>query len=205
MYLFIISLMTHQTPHPNSPHQLSFPPSMQDISVKEILEHHSNDTELLKCILTAKSEEDKKTAARDMLRAEEARIQLRHMDLELAREQHKPSYPPVLARYKPYPPPQHSPYPHSAHPLCPNMHMEERRYNRNNSTTYGEQISHSKVMEALKAKIQRGHTMKDTKTLFHEKIKKPILPPIDTSIRRASQSESSRSDIQRSRSLTPLA
>ncbi|CAO3699721.1 unnamed protein product [Rhizopus stolonifer] len=189
MYLFIISLMTHQTPHPNSPHQLSFPPSMQDISVKEILEHHSNDTELLKCILTAKSEEDKKTAARDMLRAEEARIQLRHMDLELAREQHKPSYPPVLARYKPYPPPQHSPYPHSAHPLCPNMHMEER----------------SKVMEALKAKIQRGHTMKDTKTLFHEKIKKPILPPIDTSIRRASQSESSRSDIQRSRSLTPLA
>lgn len=51
--------MTHQTPHPNSPHQLSFPPSMQDISVKEILEHHSKDTELLKCILTAKSEEDK--------------------------------------------------------------------------------------------------------------------------------------------------
>ncbi|KAG1472502.1 hypothetical protein G6F56_001500 [Rhizopus delemar] len=137
-----------------------------------------------------------------MLRAEEARIQLRHMDLELAREQHKP---PVLTRYKPYPPPQHSPYPFSAHPLFPNMHMEERRYNRNNSVAYEEQISHSKVMEALKAKIQRDHTMKDNKTLFHEKIKKTILPPIDTSIRRASQSESSRSDIQRSHSLTPLA
>ncbi|EPB86196.1 hypothetical protein HMPREF1544_07008 [Mucor circinelloides 1006PhL] len=254
--------MANHSPHPNSlsPHskqptsafQWPIPPSpshlkpnpqaMNDITVKEILERYNEDPELLKYILTAKTEEDKKKAAKDTLRAEEARIQLRHMDLELAREQSKasarferPVYPPgypqpyphavpaihhqaqivahaphpqhpypyyslapvqqqVLARFNQ--PPQHvpgqqqppaspsMPYPHSAHPLCPPpvdeknfasrlpqfrqpspsaaaaLSEENRKRSRASISSPNEieqdKLSHNKVMEALKAKIQRG-------------------------------------------------
>lgn len=176
------------------------------------------------------------------MRAEEARIQLRHMDLELAREQSKassrferpvypPGYPqpyphavqamhhqaPVVAHaphpHQPYPyyslapvqqqvlarfqqPPQHAPgqqqppaspsmpYPHSAHPLCPPpadeksfasrlpqfrqtspsaaaaLSEENKKRSRASISSPNEveqdKLSHNKVMEALKAKIQRG-------------------------------------------------
>lgn len=184
-----------------------------------------------------------KKAAKDTLRAEEARIQLRHMDLELCREQAKasarferPAYPPGYpqpypphaapathhqsqiaphtAHPQPYPyyslapvqqqvlarfqqPPQHAPgqqqapaspsmpYPHSAHPLCPppadeknlasrlphlrqpspsaaGLSEETKKRSRASisSPNEGEQqdkLRHTKVMEALKAKIQRGN------------------------------------------------
>ncbi|KAG2213193.1 hypothetical protein INT47_011342, partial [Mucor saturninus] len=90
--------ITHS--HPNN--------NMNELTVKEILERYSDDPELMKYILTAKSEEDKKKAAKDTLKAEEARIQLRQMDLDFAREQTKAS-----TRYErshpvsSYPPPQH--------------------------------------------------------------------------------------------------
>ncbi|CEG84450.1 hypothetical protein RMATCC62417_18252 [Rhizopus microsporus] len=66
--------MTNQSPHPNSlspqskhPQSafqwpippLSQPNSSPEISVREILDRYSDDPELLKYILTAKSEEDK--------------------------------------------------------------------------------------------------------------------------------------------------
>lgn len=75
--------MASHSPHPNSlsPHskqptsafQWPIPPSpshlkpvanpnMNDITVKEILERYNEDPELLKYILTAKSEEDKVTS-----------------------------------------------------------------------------------------------------------------------------------------------
>ncbi|GAN07897.1 hypothetical protein MAM1_0181c07401 [Mucor ambiguus] len=256
--------MANHSPHPNSlsPHskqptsafQWPIPPSspshmksntqqaMADITVKEILERYNEDPELLKYILTAKTEEDKKKAAKDTLRAEEARIQLRHMDLELCREQAKasarferPVYPPghpqpyphavqaihhqtqIVAHtahpHHPYPyyslapvqqqvlarfqqPPQHAPgqqqppaspsmpYPHSAHPLCPppadeknfasrlpqfrqtspsaaaGLSEETKKRSRASISSPNEveqdKLLHTKVMEALKAKIQRG-------------------------------------------------
>ncbi|KAG1453198.1 hypothetical protein G6F46_003957 [Rhizopus delemar] len=273
--------MTNQSPHPNqlsprSKHSMSafqwpISPSSQsstEISLKEILDRHGDNPELLKCILRAKTEEDKKKAARDTLKAEEARIQLRHMDLELAREQSKSrtaapqppqpqSQPPyvyglapvqqqVLARfnYPPQPPPQQQqqqhyrpppspaiPYPHSAHPLCPpssssdyclpSSNNEERpplkrhRFSISNEAEQQDKLSHNKVMEALKAKIQRGSsnnppsplsTSKDTKkkklpsrpavkvdapnqspSSDSPRSAKPTLPPIDTSLGRIDQ------------------
>ncbi|KAI7905549.1 uncharacterized protein BX663DRAFT_558959 [Cokeromyces recurvatus] len=300
--------MPNNSPHPNSlsPHskqatsafQWPIPPSpshlksinnttysatsnsnMNEITVKEILDRYSSDPELLKYILTAKSEEDKKKAARDTLKAEEARIIIRQMDLDFAREQVKatarferqpqqgyvsippqqqPTLPPPLPlsqppTYGPYyglapvqqqllarfhypsqqgqnnqpsyhhhshhpPPPSPSvPYPHSAHPLCPpqqppshptnatptnppsssstsstssssssslnshpnitnnkttlsattnedNHHKKRSRSsissstsNNNNEEHQQDKLSHNKVMEALKAKIQRGN------------------------------------------------
>ncbi|KAI8087027.1 uncharacterized protein B0P05DRAFT_602816 [Gilbertella persicaria] len=212
-----------QWPIPSSPSQLKS--ITNDITVKEILDRYSDDPEILKYILTAKSEEDKKKAARDTLKAEEARIRLRQMDLEIAKETkqetpvqvipqpplpqqpviqtpvHHPSYGPyyglapvqqqVLARfhYPPNygPPQQHQapsspsvPYPHSAHPLCPPSNSERlqppsfrqisptspredsKKRNRSSISLPHEQsepqdkLSHNKVMEALKAKIQRG-------------------------------------------------
>ncbi|CEP14065.1 hypothetical protein [Parasitella parasitica] len=254
--------MANNSPHPNSlsPHskqsasafQWPIPPSpshskpasnpnMSDITVKEILDRYNEDPELLKYILTAKSEEDKKKAAKDTLKAEEARIQLRHMDLEFAREQSKasarferPIYPPgypqpyphsvaaihpqpqlvshpshphhpypyyglapvqqqVLARFnnqsqhgpgqQQQPASPSIPYPHSAHPLCPppadeknfpsrlpqfrqtspSAALSEESKKRNRSSISlpndieQDKISHNKVMEALKAKIQRSN------------------------------------------------
>ncbi|KAI9256816.1 hypothetical protein EDC94DRAFT_522837 [Helicostylum pulchrum] len=195
--------------------------NMNELSIKEILERYNEDPELMKYILTAKSEEDKKKAAKDTLKVEEARIQLRQMDLDFAREQTKASaryerhslhpahhYAPspqhpqqsygpyyglapvqqqVLARFN-YPPqyggqpPPSSPsvpYPHSAHPLCtstntntnntntdPNDETNYKKRNRSSITSPNEQANdvppqdkllHNKVMEALKAKIQRGN------------------------------------------------
>ncbi|KAI8367325.1 hypothetical protein BD560DRAFT_447716 [Blakeslea trispora] len=239
--------MANSSPHPgshspsskqpSSAFQWPIPPSSpsqsksiltNDITVKEILDRYSDDPELLKYILTAKSEEDKKKAARDTLRAEEVRIKLRQMDLDLAREQAKtdivatpiqvlphplppPPPPPsnpahtyiglapvqqqVLARfhyppnYQPQPPLSPSvPYPHSAHPLCPpssndrlqppssfrpisptlasaseEPNIKSVKRNRSSVSLPSEQqeptdkLSHNKVMEALKAKIQRGN------------------------------------------------
>ncbi|KAG0739801.1 hypothetical protein G6F57_006477 [Rhizopus arrhizus] len=267
------------SPHskqPTSAFQWPIPPSSQpggssEISIKEILDRYSDDPELLKCILAAKSEEDKKKAARDTLKAYEARIQLRQMDLELVREQSKPrtAAPPyvyglapvqqqVLARFNyPQQPPQSQqrqqqqqqqqqqqlseqtqhrpppspaiPYPHSAHPLCPpsssadyrlkTSSIEERSsLKRNRSSisndTEQDKLSHDKVMEALKAKIQRSSNPqsplsapKDTKkkkqmprpamkvdivnqspSSSSPRSAKPILPPIDTSLGRINQS-----------------
>lgn len=128
--------MANHSPHPHSlsPHskqptsafQWPIPPTspshmkanalLNDITVKEILERYNEDPELLKYILTAKTEEDKKKAAKDTLRAEEARIKLRHMDLELCREQSKAS-----ARFERpvvYPPGFPQPYPpHAVHTI----------------------------------------------------------------------------------------
>ncbi|KAI9480555.1 MAG: hypothetical protein EXX96DRAFT_617541 [Benjaminiella poitrasii] len=94
---------------------VSTSPNMNEITVREILDRYSSDSELLKYILTAKSEEDKKKAARDTLKAEEARIQIRQMDLDLAREQVKAAArhdrqpqqgpPPTLSIQQPLPPP----------------------------------------------------------------------------------------------------
>ncbi|KAF7723702.1 hypothetical protein EC973_001743 [Apophysomyces ossiformis] len=69
------------------------PPNKQDISVKEILETYKDNPDLLKHVLLAKAEEDKKQAAGDTLKAEQARIYLKQMDLELMREQAKARYP----------------------------------------------------------------------------------------------------------------
>ncbi|KAG1222979.1 hypothetical protein G6F68_020479 [Rhizopus microsporus] len=65
----------------------------------------------------AKSEEDKRQTAKAILKTEQARIHLRRLDLQLAKEQkprHAPYHVPHLAPVRP----DDSSYPHSAHPLC---------------------------------------------------------------------------------------
>ncbi|KAI8880507.1 hypothetical protein K501DRAFT_335324 [Backusella circina FSU 941] len=212
---------------PSSPNN-----SSTEISVKQILDKYSHDPEILKHALMAKSEEDKKQTAHDTLKTEQARIQLKYLDLELAKEQAKtarqqqpvgvpyyglaPIQQQVLARihgtdhpqtiYSPtnipsehhtaYPASPVVAYPHSAHPLCPPsdnrlnlprqylqppthaaqqpttpispggpppIAVENRKRTRASisysttavSNNEDDKISHNKVMEALKAKIQR--------------------------------------------------
>ncbi|KAG1179404.1 hypothetical protein G6F70_001429 [Rhizopus microsporus] len=57
--------------------------SIGDITVGEILELYKHDTDLLKHILTAKAEEDKRRGAEELRRAEEARLQSKFIDLQL--------------------------------------------------------------------------------------------------------------------------
>ncbi|KAG2209513.1 hypothetical protein INT47_008357 [Mucor saturninus] len=57
--------------------------SLSDISVGEILDIYKNDTDLLKHILAAKTEEDKRKGAEEMRRAEEARLHSKFIDLQL--------------------------------------------------------------------------------------------------------------------------
>ncbi|OBZ91291.1 hypothetical protein A0J61_00686 [Choanephora cucurbitarum] len=63
--------------------------SLSDITVAEILDIYKHDTELLKHILAAKTEEDKRRAAEEIRRAEEARLQSKFIDLQL--DQHRQS------------------------------------------------------------------------------------------------------------------
>jgi hypothetical protein len=56
--------MSHQSPQPSSsafqwPKPANTDNSMNDLSVKEILDRYHDDPELMKYILSAKSEEDK--------------------------------------------------------------------------------------------------------------------------------------------------
>ncbi|KAI7902458.1 P-loop containing nucleoside triphosphate hydrolase protein [Cokeromyces recurvatus] len=57
--------------------------SLSDVTVGEILKTYKYDTELLKHILIAKTEEDKRRGAEEIRRAEEARLQTKFIDLQL--------------------------------------------------------------------------------------------------------------------------
>ncbi|CAO3597745.1 unnamed protein product [Absidia cylindrospora] len=92
-----------------------------DIPLKDILEKYKDDADILQHILMAKAEEDKKQAARDMLKTEQARIHLKQLDLEYLREQsrwaryydksyHHPSH-----SHHPPPPPPHHPHQQQQH------------------------------------------------------------------------------------------
>ncbi|CEP14819.1 hypothetical protein [Parasitella parasitica] len=104
--------------NPNSPQKSSYPTAFQwpvpvtascnDISLKEIIEkYYSSNNDLLKHVLIAKSEEDKKLAAHDVLKTEQARLFLRRMDIELLKEQSNlaPKQPPLYPVYPQQPQP----------------------------------------------------------------------------------------------------
>ncbi|KAI9484235.1 MAG: hypothetical protein EXX96DRAFT_561455 [Benjaminiella poitrasii] len=57
--------------------------SLSDVTVGEILKTYKKDSELLKHILIAKAEEDKRRGAEEIKRAEEARLQSKFIDLQL--------------------------------------------------------------------------------------------------------------------------
>ncbi|KAI8380551.1 hypothetical protein EDC96DRAFT_604043 [Choanephora cucurbitarum] len=208
------------------------PTPTSDISVREIIDkYYTTHPDLMKHALMAKIEEDKKLAANDILRTEQARIELRRLDIELLREQSrlKDRSMTQQARIRHHEPiPDHitksftpaSPivvYPHSAHPLCTDNRLARQLLsighdnNRKRGHNSEEKPNHNKVMEALKAKIQRSgaspsnsacrpldkkqrtlpkpteiphiitHTLPTTPS---PRSAKPILPPIDTSIGR---------------------
>ncbi|EIE85883.1 hypothetical protein G6F46_013505 [Rhizopus delemar] len=155
--------------------------SEQEISIKELLEKYTDDHELLKYVLMAKSEEDKRQTAKAILKTEQARIHLRRLDLQLAKEQkprRAPYHVPHLAPVRP----DDSSYPHSAHPLCrPYLATPVSPTDNKKRNSLDDQ--HHKVMSALKAKLQRG-------PLAYEKRQRtlptpPRLPPIDTCIGRS--------------------
>ncbi|ORZ04386.1 hypothetical protein BCR42DRAFT_429303 [Absidia repens] len=96
-----------------------------DIPLKDILEKYKDDADILQHILMAKAEEDKKQAARDMLKTEQARIHLKQLDLEYLREQSR------WARY--YDKPYHHPS-HSHHPPPPPHHYTHQQQQHHVST-----------------------------------------------------------------------
>ncbi|KAI8332208.1 hypothetical protein BC941DRAFT_474298 [Chlamydoabsidia padenii] len=59
---------------------------LNDISVDDILKIYKHDTELLKHILKAKTEEDKRRAAEEVRCTEEARLQSKYLDLGYAQQ-----------------------------------------------------------------------------------------------------------------------
>lgn len=203
-------------PLPSSARPQASPHHYGDISIKEILETYKDDKDLMKHVLAAKAEEDKKKAAEETLRVEQARIQLKHLDLELAREQTRqraePSLVPMqqqlLARItgkepETYatpssmhpsptvlPPIQHHLSPHNVQPsqqlspISPQASSPRKRSRSNHFDTHGinrPTPSHDQVMEALKAKIQKGRQINRANSLHDSRSSKPFLPPINTS------------------------
>ncbi|CAO3675476.1 unnamed protein product [Umbelopsis vinacea] len=189
-----------------------------DISIKEILETYRDDKELMKHVLAAKAEEDKKRAAEETLRVEQARIQLKYLDLELAREQTRQRSEPTLVPLQqqllaritgkepdnyatpssmhPSPtvlPPIHQhlsphttapPHPQQLSPISPETSSPRKRSRANHFDTHGinrPTPSHDQVMEALKAKIQKGRQLNRANSLHDSRSNKPFLPPINTS------------------------
>ncbi|KAI8338826.1 hypothetical protein BD560DRAFT_412798 [Blakeslea trispora] len=219
-----------------------WPTPTSDISVREIIDkYYTTHPDLLKHALMAKIEEDKKLTANDILRTEQARIELRRLDIELLKEQsksrdrvmiHSPYLPqqkqaiahirnhhehqPIPDHHLAYqhitkslPPP--SPivvYPHSAHPLCSDNRFahhllsvaqpttpisplrednKSRKRGRGSLSEDNPKPNHNKVMEALKAKIQRSGTnssplAKTTNSAFRHLDKKQRTLPKPTEI-----------------------
>ncbi|CAB4382409.1 hypothetical protein RhiirA5_360629 [Rhizophagus irregularis] len=61
-----------------------------DISLREILDMYRDNHDLLKQILTAKSEEDKRRTEEGKYKTEQVRLQYKQVELEILREQKKP-------------------------------------------------------------------------------------------------------------------
>ncbi|KAL0091639.1 hypothetical protein J3Q64DRAFT_1324039 [Phycomyces blakesleeanus] len=57
--------------------------SLAELTVGDILEQYKYDADLLKCILIAKAEEDKRRTAEEVRRAEETNLRAKYIDLEL--------------------------------------------------------------------------------------------------------------------------
>ncbi|KAJ8662520.1 hypothetical protein O0I10_001481 [Lichtheimia ornata] len=84
------SLPSSSHHRPPSAFQWPLPPQSElELTIKEILDVYQHDPELLKLVLSAKAEEDKKLAARNTLQVEQARIQQRVMDLDMLRVYHR--------------------------------------------------------------------------------------------------------------------
>ncbi|CAG8727674.1 8454_t:CDS:2 [Gigaspora margarita] len=66
------------------------PPPKTDISLREILDTYRDNNDLLKQILTAKAEEDKRRAEEEKYKTEAVRLQCKQVELEMLKEQKKP-------------------------------------------------------------------------------------------------------------------
>ncbi|RIB29236.1 hypothetical protein C2G38_2027910 [Gigaspora rosea] len=66
------------------------PPPKTDISLREILDTYRDNNDLLKQILAAKAEEDKRRAEEEKYKTEAVRLQCKQVELEMLKEQKKP-------------------------------------------------------------------------------------------------------------------
>ncbi|KAG0756540.1 hypothetical protein G6F16_011255 [Rhizopus arrhizus] len=194
------------SPQSSSPTFQWTTPPQQEISIKEILNKYESNPELLKHVLMAKSEEDKKQTAQIVLRTEEVRIHLRQLDLQLAREQthQRSSYsPPYLIPVQQQAfarialPEDHDHYyPHSAHPLShpyfqpttPISPTEKKRSRASFSENEDKLVPHNKIMKTLKTRVQHTPSSLSESDKQQRTLPKlsppPILPPIDPCIGR---------------------
>jgi hypothetical protein len=161
------------------------------------------------------------------LRVEQARIQLKYLDLEIAREQNRQQQQQQQQRTEPtlvplqqqllaritgkesenyatpssmhpsptvLPPIQQHLSPHNIptatqqqqqqlSPISPETSSPRKRSRANHFDTHGVNRptpSHDQVMEALKAKIQKGRQLNRANSLHDSRSTKPFLPPINT-------------------------
>ncbi|KAI7848149.1 hypothetical protein BDC45DRAFT_561839 [Circinella umbellata] len=84
------SLNSSSTERPPSAFQWPIPSSSSEITIKEILDNYQHDPEILKLVLIAKAEEDKKQTAQSTLQIERTRIQQRMMDMDALRSYPQP-------------------------------------------------------------------------------------------------------------------
>ncbi|KAI9254885.1 hypothetical protein BY458DRAFT_558696 [Sporodiniella umbellata] len=137
-----------------------------EITIKELLEKYTHDQALLRHVLMAKSEEDKRQTAKAILKTEQARIHLRRLELEIIKE--RQSVKSNACKFRVRSP--ESPYPHSAHPLSRSRlpsPIEKLASTEN----------HRQMLVKIKQKIQS-----DNRPRAWSKLNSIRLPPIDTSI-----------------------
>ncbi|KAG9301751.1 hypothetical protein G9A89_003298 [Geosiphon pyriformis] len=96
-----------------------------DLSLREILDTYRENNDLLKQILAAKAEEDKRRAEEEKYKTEQLRLQCKQVELEMLREQKKPptiftGVPPLNPGYNVKSPSDiHSPYLPIPQPMDP--------------------------------------------------------------------------------------
>ncbi|RHZ70614.1 hypothetical protein Glove_269g24 [Diversispora epigaea] len=133
-----------------------------DISLREILENYRDDNDLLKQILAAKAEEDKRHAEEEKYKAETVRLQCKQVELEMLKEQKKPhtiftGVPPMNTSssfnvkspsdiHSPYlsiPPPIDSHFPATTPTSATRLSPPSSANNNNNSSGQHENVSYN--------------------------------------------------------------
>ncbi|KAI8884249.1 hypothetical protein K501DRAFT_248246 [Backusella circina FSU 941] len=199
------------------PSTKELPSSLKDITVKEILVKYDNDPELLKYILSAKAEEDKRSSAKDVLKTQEVRIQLKQIDIDIAREQAKahacyeqppfqaqgvpfsklaPVQEQVLARFS-YP---HQSTPKNHHPLPPSPatlypHSAHPLCPSNNlNDNYGPPLPNLNAPYRFKNQDAKNHLKRNRSSISNDTTDKQshnkVIEALKAKIRRSSTSDS---------------
>ncbi|KAI9270482.1 hypothetical protein BDA99DRAFT_534590 [Phascolomyces articulosus] len=210
------SISNNNNERPPSAFQWPIPSSSSDISIKEILDNYQHDPEILKLLLVAKAEEDKKQTAQSTLQIERTRIQQRMMDLDAIRSYPQPPPGAVI-----FPPSSSSQQPHhqqqsssqqsssssssSSQPQQPHNHHQQQhqqQHNHQHQPTSYHSLPPFQQQVIARVTSDHQHHQPDSPAGYYPHSAHPLCPPTSSHHDQQQQSKSQQKTPQPSTATT---